>query len=92
VTDYTSNPLLEDGDSSRYNFPRGNRTLRITLFDNPAKQARTMEIGKIYRFPRVRFIDSNGYRHGRCGNGYKGEVQVILVPDAKDDLVKNLLA
>ena len=51
-----------------------------------------MEIGKIYRFPRVRFTETNGYRQGRCGNGHKDEVQVILVPDAKDDLVKNLLA
>ncbi|PVF95846.1 hypothetical protein CPB86DRAFT_875397 [Serendipita vermifera] len=68
ITDYTMNPFLTDPNTSKWWYPPGQRTLKITLFDSPKDQVHSLEVGSIYYLQNVRFQTNKGRAQGRCGS------------------------
>jgi len=84
VTDFTVNELLRDPKSTKFSFPPGHRTLLIQLYDYPAEQVGSLEVGYIYRIKHVRLRGKDGFVKGHCGsfkNGRKNEIEIVGIGD-----------
>jgi hypothetical protein len=62
------NTLLTDPKTSKWWYPPGQRTLKISLFDKPFQQTQSLEIGSVYQLRNVRFFVKEGHIQARCGS------------------------
>jgi hypothetical protein len=92
VTDFTVNELLKDPNSTKISYPPGHRTLFIRLFDYPAEQVGSLEIGYIYRIKHVRLRSNNGFVKGLCGQLKNGERNEIEIVESGDEHLESLKA
>lgn len=60
VTDWSSNPLIQEPSNLPFKHPLHNRTLCITLFDGPHEEYATYAVGRLYSMRNLRVVGSYG--------------------------------